>query len=254
MSSKSAVAASSSQKPAASAGKAKAGKVQSYYGKLPVYSRSGLQRARGSWAIKNKKKIEKKKVAPKKVEKTFGGKPLALVRPRASRTYPAAVRRITHKESRPVAVRESITKGTILILLAGRFRGRRVVALRTLPSGLVVVTGPFKLNGVPLRRVNPAYVIATSTKIDLKGIKIDAKINDSYFRKPATKETEKKSAQHFFAGQRATEKTTPAEKIADQKAVDAAIVAAVKKVPMMAQYLGTSFSINKNQVPHTLKF
>ena len=32
------------------------------------------------------------------------------------------------------------------------------------------MTGPFKVNGVPLRRVNARYVIATSAKVDLKGI------------------------------------------------------------------------------------
>ena len=58
----------------------------------------------------------------------------------------------------------------MLILVAGRFRGKRVILLKHLSQGVLLVTGPFKVNGVPLRRVNARYVIATSARVGLAGI------------------------------------------------------------------------------------
>lgn len=83
-----------------------------------------------------------------------------------------------------------------MIVLTGRFKGRRVVFLKQLESGLILATGPYKVNGVPLRRFNQAYVIPTSTKVDVSKLDL-SKVNDDFFAKQK-KQKAKKTDNMFF--------------------------------------------------------
>merc|ERR1711936_1154037 len=73
-----------------------------------------------------------------------------------------------------------LSPGRVLILTAGKYAGKRVVLLKTLTEGLLLISGPFRVNGVPLRRVHFRYAKPTSTVIDISGVKVDS-INDSTF-------------------------------------------------------------------------
>jgi len=164
--------------------------------------------------------------------------------------------RKVRKTIRTSSARASLAPGTILILLAGRFRGKRVVLLNTLDQGVLLVTGPFKINGVPVRRVNSRYVIATSEKIDLAGVdskKIEEASDSKYFA--AAKGEKKKGEESFFAqGEKPEKKKPSSSRAADQKAIDKSILAFVKKEAHLAAYLGSSFTLRKGDRPHEMVF
>ncbi|OBA22124.1 hypothetical protein METBIDRAFT_77604 [Metschnikowia bicuspidata var. bicuspidata NRRL YB-4993] len=172
----------------------------------------------------------------------------------APKWYPSpdsAVPKQARKTARPHKLRASIVPGTVLILLAGRFRGKRVVYLKHLEDNTLLVTGPFKVNGVPLRRVNARYVIATSTKVNIESVDV-SKYNVAYFAREKTPKSKKSEADFFNEEQ--PKKEIKAERVADQKSVDAALVAEIKKTPLLKQYLSASFSLKSGDKPHLLKF
>ncbi|KAF2188334.1 60S ribosomal protein L6-B [Zopfia rhizophila CBS 207.26] len=178
---------------------------------------------------------------------------------KASKYYPAedvAQPKQARKSIRPAKPRASLQPGTVVILLAGRFRGKRVILLKHLPQGVLLVTGPFKVNGVPLRRVNARYVIATSTKVDLKGVDegvLKKASEEGYFTKD--KATKKPGEEAFFKqGEKPEKKETAKNRVEDQKAVDKALLTTIKREAHLLDYLSSSFSLRKSDRPHAMVF
>ena len=122
-----------------------------------------------------------------------------------------------------------LTPGQVVILLSGRFRGRRVVYLKNLESGLLLVTGPYKYNGVPLKRVNAAYVLPTNTTVKVDG-KVAEKIKDEFFKKV---EISRQKKEDFFEEDKKKKERVTKERTDAQNEIDTVVKKAVDGVPMM---------------------
>ncbi len=192
-----------------------------------------------------------------------------------------AARKAAHKQARGNLARASkalapkatgpkplktITPGTVLILVAGAHKGKRVVFLKQLASGLLLVTGPFKINGVPVRRVNKVYAIATATKVELPAAVTEAiaEVDDKFFEtmkanvKKAAAAAEREATKNgtaFIAHAAKKPAFVNTARVELQKKVDAALCPAIQAVGReFVQYLGSHFSLRKGQYPHALKF
>ncbi|CAL5346695.1 unnamed protein product [Camellia sinensis] len=211
------------------------------------YSRSQMYHKRGLWAIKAKNGG----VFPRHDKKAADPTPAI----KAPKFYPADdVKKplLNKRKPKPTKLRASVTPGTVLIVLAGRFKGKRVVFLKQLTSGLLLVTGPFKINGVPLRRVNQSYVIATSTKVDISGVNVE-NFDDKYFAKQVEKK-KKKGEGEFFEAEKEEKNVLPQGKKDDQKNVDAPLIKSIEAVPDLKTYLAARFSLKAGMKPHELVF
>jgi len=146
--------------------------------------------------------------------------------------------------------------GSILILLAGRHKGKRVVFLKQLKSGLLLVTGPFKLNGVPLRRVSQRYTIGTTMRVTLPhDYKVPSHINDEYFKRLRQKRAKKEEGD-IFAKKKEVYKPSEQRK-EDQKNIDKTVLTLIKyckRGKLAMAYMGSMFGLRSSQYPHRMKF
>jgi large subunit ribosomal protein L6e len=234
---------------------------------LMRFSRAAMYRKRAIYKKKRNpiaKKAETKK--PTFVEKQIGGDKNGGKRRvpvhRLPRYYPTedAPKKLrsnkkpfsAHKHT----LRKSITPGTVLIVIAGKQKGKRVVFLKQLGSGLLLITGPYTFNGCPLRRMNQRYVIATSTRLDISKVKVPEHIKDDYFKTKRDKSTKKSADAALFETKK--QKFVPNDqRKADQKTVDSQLCAIIKahsESSLLKKYFRSLFSLKKGQFPHAMKF
>ena len=261
------MASTEAAKPAEGDAKKKPGKPKNYdlgNGVLR-FSRTRMYHKKALYKFVHKKVAPKKKpVKPLFVEKPIGGEKnggtrTVLVKkrrnyyPTQDKIKPRPAKQCFKQHKR--RLRSSITPGTVLILLAGAHKGKRVVFLKQLDSGLLLVTGPFKLNACPLRRISQRYVIGTQTKIDLSGVKLPENLTDAYFRRERKKRPKKEEGD-IFQSKKEVYKVSEQRK-ADQKVVDEMVLGAIKKNPdkkVLYAYLNAMFGLRSSQFPHRMKF
>jgi len=232
------------------------------FSKARMFQKRGLYKKKPFPVLKkDKPKRELYKIKKVGGEKN-GGERKVLIKKSSPLLTPERLRRRPKTRKAPFKkhkrhLRKTLTPGTVVIILAGRHKGKRAVFLKQLDTGLLLITGPFKLNACPLRRINQIYVIATKTKLDVSKVKIPDHLDDKYFKrakkaKKATKGTET----DIFASKNEGYVLSDQRK-ADQQNVDGQILSVVKAHPdkkALFGYLGSTWSLRKNEHPHKLVF
>jgi len=236
-------------------------------------SRGRMFHKRGLWHIENWRKTNEKKPEDKKPKKATrivtktvkgdkNGKERKVREKRFPKSYPTEdkPRKLRTNRSKAFSehkhkLRSTITPGTVLILVAGRHAGKRVVFLKQLKSGLLLVSGPFKINGCPLRRINQIYVIATRTKVDISKVTLPENLNDVFFNRIKAKKTKPTDGEIFDT--KKEKYSVNEERKTAQVNVDKQLLVAIKASPEKTQlqsYLKTKFALTNKQFPHLMKF
>jgi large subunit ribosomal protein L6e len=163
-------------------------------------------------------------------------------------------------------------KGTIVIVLGNctkLHRGRRMIFLKQLETGDLLLASPNTLTLMPtLQVVQASYVIATTTRIPLTPACVEAaeKVTFNMFKKANSKKTtdKKKRDGSIFADDQTQAKSATVETIDPEleKTIDSELMKSIANfnkgdtldAAIMKKYLRTRFTIKNGEYPHQMKF
>jgi len=213
---------------------------------------------------KEMRKSRKPKTVVKKIGGDKNGGTRVVVLKKARKHYPTEdrpkLKKTCHMKPFKLhkrSLRKRLQPGTVVILLAGAHRGKRAVFLKQLTTGLLLVSGPFAVNGCPLRRIDQTFVIATTTRVDISKVKIPDHINDKYFKRNKPKRSRAPPAGGEIFDSKPEPYVVSDQRKQDQSEVDKQLLAAIKankEASALKHYLAAPFSLRNGQYPHQLKF
>ncbi len=107
---------------------------------------------------------------------------------------------------------------------------------------------------MPLRRVNQAYVIATSTKVNVAGVDVSQatdKLLAAKEERTAKAKALKGNKDAFYELQKEPKKKAAS---AERQALQTKVDGALKLSDEVKAYLKARFALSKNDRPHAMKF